>query len=57
MNKGTCIAKKKNRIEKFESQNLRTGYQQKTQKLRTRRKAKRRCKSVDVDVIKFKTQM
>ena len=23
MNKGTCIAKKKNRIEKFETQNLR----------------------------------
>ena len=25
MNKGTCIAKKKNRIEKFETQNLRRG--------------------------------
>ena len=25
MNKGTCTAKKKNRIEKFETQNLRTG--------------------------------
>ena len=25
MNKGKCIAKKKNRIEKFETQNLRRG--------------------------------
>ena len=25
MNQGTCIAKKKNRIEKFETQNLRRG--------------------------------
>ena len=25
MNKGTCTAKKKNRIEKFETQNLRRG--------------------------------
>ena len=49
--------KKKNRIEKFKTQNLRKGNAALVlvEDKRTRRKAKRRCKSVDEDVIKFKS--
>ena len=59
MNKGTCTAKNKIILRNLRHKTLEEAllhqYQQRTHKLRTRRKAKRRCKSVDEDVIKFKS--
>ena len=58
MNKGTCTAKKK----KFVLRNLKLKLKKRQcctdigrRHRRTRRQAKRRCKSVDEDVIKFKS--
>ena len=57
--KSTCTAKK-NHIEKFETQNLKRCTAalvlvEDTEVINKKKKAKHRCKSVDKDVIKFKS--
>ena len=59
INKGTYTAKKKNRIEKFKTQNLRRGIATlvlvEDTKVTNKEEGKRICKSIDEDVIKFKS--
>ena len=59
MNKGTCTAKNKSYWEiwdsKLEKMHCRTSIGRRHRSYKQEKKAKHRCKSVDKDVIKFKS--